>query len=149
MPTLCVQKVDLPYTDKDLIRFEEGIIGMPGVKRMVLVNQDDIAPFLWLVSLDGPHIGFLVLHPQACFADYAPAVPADVCRELGLAEGEHPLVLAAVTIEAEWDRSSVNLRAPFVISPTTMRGRQVILSSSPYRLDEPLPLEAAAASAEA
>lgn len=144
MPTLCVQKVDLPYTEKDIIRFEEGIIGMPDVRRMVLVNQDDIAPFLWLVSLDEPNIGFLVLHPQSVFTGYAPEVPADVRRRLGAGEADDLLVMAMITIAAEWEQSTVNLRAPLVISPTTMRGAQIILSGSPYRLAEPLPLVAAA-----
>jgi flagellar assembly factor FliW len=143
MPTLCVQKVELPYTDEDIISFEEGVIGMPDVKRMVLINQDEIAPFLWLVSLDAPHLGFLVMHPQACFQDYAPDVPPEVRRELGASAEDELLVLATVTIAAEWAASTANLRAPLVISPTTMRGRQIILSNSPHRLDEPLPLEAA------
>lgn len=145
MPTLCVQKVELPYTAKDIIRFDEGIIGMPDVKQMVLVNQDEIAPFLWLVSLDEMSLGFLVLRAQTFFPDYAPTVPADVRRQLGAGENDDLLVLATVTIAAEWEQSTANLRAPLVIAPQTMRGVQVILSGSPYQLSEPLPLQAAAA----
>jgi flagellar assembly factor FliW len=145
MPTLCVQKVELPYTAKDIIRFDEGIIGMPDVKQMVLVHQDEIAPFLWLVSLDEASLGFLVLQAQAFFPDYAPTISADVRRQLGVGETEELLVLVTVTIAPAWERSTANLRAPLVIAPQTMRGLQVILSGSPYQLSEPLPLQAAAA----
>lgn len=144
MPSICVQKLDLPYTEKDIIRFEEGLIGMPDIKRMVLVNQDDIQPFLWLVSLDEPNIGFLVLQAQSFFPDYKPQIPSDLCEQLGITEEGKLLILATVTIAPEWERSTTNLRAPIVISPENMRGAQIILSGSPYRLDESLPIAVAA-----
>ena len=142
MPTIRIHGTELNYTDRDIITFDEGMIGMPHLRRMVLVNQNDIAPFLWLASLDDPEVAFLVLEPSGYFADYAPPIPADTHRRINLAGEERPLVLLLVTLLAAWQQSTINLRAPIVIAPQAMRGVQMILTGSPYSLTEPLPLAA-------
>ncbi|HYJ46771.1 MAG TPA: flagellar assembly protein FliW [Pyrinomonadaceae bacterium] len=146
MPTIHIQGVDLSYQESSIITFDEGLIGFPGLKRMVIVRQSGIEPFLWLASLDDASVAFLVVDPRQLFPDYKvewqTVAPA---HQLGSEDDEAPLVLAMVLIAAEWKESSVNLRAPIFISPSTMRGMQFALSDSPYRLDEPFPEEVVAA----
>jgi flagellar assembly factor FliW len=48
-------------------------------------------------------------------------------------------VLAIVMVAADWRNSTINLRAPLFVSVRTMRGTQVVLTDSVYRLDEALP----------
>ncbi len=139
MATICVQGTDLSYGEEDIIRFEEGLIGMPQLRRMVLLNYTEVAPILLLCSLDDPQIAFLVLEAKAHVPDYAPQFPASLKQQLGLTVGEAPLTLVIVTIAAEWTESTINLRAPIVIAPRTMRGAQTVLTDSAYQLAEPLP----------
>ena len=143
MPTIHIQGVDLAYEETSIITFDEGLIGFPELKRMVLVRQSSIEPFLWLASLDDASIAFLVVDPRQLFPDYL-AESQTAAHQLPV-EDEAPLVLAMVLIAPEWKESTVNLRAPLFISPSTMHGAQFALSDSPYRLDEPFPEEAAAA----
>ena len=72
MPTIRIQGTDLTYEEKDIIRFDEGLIGMPHLRRMVLINQTDIAPFLLLCSLDDSQLAFLVLEAVVHFPRYTP-----------------------------------------------------------------------------
>jgi flagellar assembly factor FliW len=144
MPTIRIQGKDLHYTETDIVHFDEGLIGMPHLRRMVLINQSDIEPFFWLVSLDDPEAAFLVIDPRAYFPDYAPALPEEVPARLGLAAGEAPLVLAIVRLTSDWMKSTINLRAPLLCAARRMRGAQVALTQSAYRLNEPLPVEEAA-----
>src|SRR5439155_8061071 len=53
---------DLENRDR-LIRFEEGLIGFPECKDFVLKENDDLAPFCLLQSLELLDLGFLVLEP--------------------------------------------------------------------------------------
>ncbi|HEX4949601.1 MAG TPA: flagellar assembly protein FliW [Blastocatellia bacterium] len=146
MPTIRVQGTNLTYEEKDILRFDEGLIGMPQLRRMVLLHYSEIAPLLLLCSLEQPDVTFLVLDANAHFPMYTPRFSANLPTQLGLAEGEAPVILTTVTIAPEWTESTVNLRAPLVIAPTTMRGAQVVLTDSRYELAEPLPtLEQAAA----
>ena len=153
MPTIKIQGAELAYDETDIINFEEGLIGLPHLRRMVLVRRPDVEPFLWLASLDDSTVAFLVVEPRTLFPDYAPPLPrAFVSSEAvagggaakGTAAGDRPLVLAVVLIAADWRLSTVNLRAPLFISLATMRGAQIVLGETDYRVDEPLPVAEAA-----
>ena len=139
MATICVQGTDLSYGEADIIRFEEGLIGMPQLRRMVLLHYTEVAPILLLCALEEPQIAFLVLEAKSHMPDYTPQFPASLKQQLGLSEGEEPLTLVTVTIAAEWTASTINLRAPIVIAPGTMQGAQTVLIDSAYQLAEPLP----------
>lgn len=139
MGSICIQGTDLIYGEKDIIRFEEGLIGMPQLRRMVLINYTEVAPILLLCSLDDPAIAFLVLETKSHVPAYTPQFPADLKQQLGLNEGEEWLTLVTVTIASEWTASTINLRAPIVIAPGTMQGAQIVLTDSTYQLAEPLP----------
>jgi flagellar assembly factor FliW len=144
MPTIRVQGTDLTYREADVVSFEGGLIGLPHLRRMVLAAQADINPFLWLISLDDPDATFLVVSPSALFDSYAPALPAEELAGQRL-DAEEPLtVLAICLIAPDWTRSTVNLRAPLVISGREMRGAQVVLADAALHVDEPLPLPRAA-----
>lgn len=140
MATIRVQGVELNYEEQDIIRFEEGLIGMPQLRQMVLINYTEVAPILLLCALDDPAVAFLVLETKPHLPHYTPQVPSALKQQLGLGADEEFLTLVTVTIAAQWTASTVNLRAPIVIAPRAMRGAQVILTDSAYRLTEPLPL---------
>lgn len=136
MPNITVLKQEIAYDETSIITFPEGLVGLPRLRRMVLVRRPDLEPFLWLASLDDPSVAFVVVNPRAIFAGYETS--EDVRQVVALPCDEEPALLAIVLVSEEGAQSSVNLRAPLVISPRTMTGRQVVLSGGAYRLDEPL-----------
>ncbi|MBX5477596.1 MAG: flagellar assembly protein FliW [Pyrinomonas methylaliphatogenes] len=144
MPEVKIQGASLAYEESDVINFAEGLIGLPRLRRMVLVKQTDVEPFLWLVPLDDERIAFLVVDPRALFPGYAPSFPAELRDRIGLGEDEKPLMLSIVVVGRDLRSSTVNLRAPLIISPRSMRGTQVVLTESDYRVDHPLPVALAA-----
>lgn len=145
MPTLRIQGNEIPYEEKDIISFPHGLIGLPQLTKMVAVRQTAIEPFLWLAAVDEDGVAFVVAEAHSLFPAYTPNIPADsVLNEL-LAEGEQPVCLAIVLIDADWQRSTVNLRAPLFISSQTMRGAQIALADNVFKVCEPLPFAAAAA----
>src|ERR1041385_7970535 len=116
MASIRIQGTELSYAESDIITFAEGMIGLPHLRRMVLIHQSDIEPFLWLASLDDPTVVFLVIEPHTAFPDYAPPVPEAVRASLGLAANESPLMLTIALIAAEWTESTINLRAPLMVA---------------------------------
>lgn len=133
MTTIRIQGAELSYDESDVIEFEEGLIGMPRLRRMVLVRQQGLEPLLWLASQDDPEATFLVLDPRQVFEDYDPPAPWGAARDEGC------LVLSTVRVGADWRETTVNLRAPLFVSPARMRGQQLLLRDARYRHDEPLP----------
>lgn len=138
MPKVRIQSTDIEYTENAVITFEEGLIGLPQLRRLVVISQPEIAPFFWLASVEADETAFLVLDPQAYLDGYEPRLPAAACARIGLQTDEEPLLLAITRIMPEWHDSTLNLRAPLVISTGAMRGTQPVLTETEYRLDEPL-----------
>src|SRR6186997_1384960 len=132
MPTLNIQGTELQYDEKDVFTFNEGLIGLPHLQRMVLVNQPDIEPFMWLASLDEEGVALVIADAPGIFPGYAPAVPADCSFSKGLGEDEHPMAFAIVLIAPEWEKATANLRAPIFVSARTRQGAQVILPDNTY-----------------
>jgi flagellar assembly factor FliW len=145
MPTLRIQGNEIPYEEKDIITFPHGLIGLPHLTRLVAVRQTTIEPFLWLATIDEDGVAFVVAEAHSLYSSYTPNVPADSVLDELLAEGERPVVLAIVLIDADWQKSTVNLRAPLFISSQTMRGAQIALADNVFSVCEPLPIAAAAA----
>lgn len=132
MPTVKIQNAELHYEESDVITLEEGLIGLSGLRQMVLVGQQTIDPFMWLASIDVSGMAFLVIEPQLLFTDYALPLQSD-CDE------ENFLALALVKLESDWANTTMNLRAPIVINRKTKRGAQIVLTETDYSLTEHLP----------
>ncbi len=143
MPTLRIQGNEIPYDEKDIITFPEGLIGLPQLTRMVVVKEETIEPLIWLASVDEENAAFVVAQARSIFPHYSPTLPADSSIK-ELSENEEPVVLAIVLIDADWQKSTANLRAPLFISANTMRGAQVVLSDNSFSVGAPLPSMAAA-----
>ncbi|MCW5960189.1 MAG: flagellar assembly protein FliW [Pyrinomonadaceae bacterium] len=132
MPEISINNMNLEYNENAVIDFTEGLIGLPEMRRAVIVPMSDYSPFCWLASVDDERNRFVVVAPSAVFPDYSPDLPEEL--------RESPLeTLAIVKISSNWENTTINLRAPIFINSATKRGAQVILSETKYRLAEALP----------
>jgi flagellar assembly factor FliW len=132
MPSIIIKGENFSYNDEETIIFNEGLVGLPSIRQAVLVPLPDCEPFFWLASTDDEKFRFVVVNPNEIFPDYN---PADFVV-LNEAETE---VLAIVKISSDWQKTTINLRAPILINKQSNRGVQMILSESPYGLAESLP----------
>src|SRR5712671_4455224 len=89
----------LKVKSKDaIIHFEEGLIGFSEFKDFVLMENDGLAPFRLLQSLESPSVGFLVLEASTLVNNYHELVPAREWESVGVAAGTGPLAFVIVVI---------------------------------------------------
>jgi len=127
-----------PPAQVQALSLAEPLPGFPGHCDYVLVPAEDGGRLFWLqsVDLDGPR--FLAVPAAAYFPDYAPALPAAVCVELGLVDPTQARLYCLVTVPAgDVASATANLRAPVIVNPATHRALQVVL------LDAALPIRGA------
>lgn len=129
---ITIKEKEYFYDETNVFNFAEGLIGMPEMRRAVLIPLDEYEPFCWLASLDDEKTRFIVVNPKKVFDSYEPKAPA----ALNQSKLE---TLAIVKICSDWTQTTVNLRAPIFIDFETKRGVQAILSDSSYKLAENLP----------
>lgn len=126
------------------VEFASGMPGFETCRRFVVVQSADLAPGVCLKGLDAPAPLFFTVDPRRLAPDYPCVLSSVDAARLGAAHGGECVWLALVA----WGDGAplVNLRAPLVINPRTMRGIQVLPSESAWAVDAPWPMEAACSS---
>jgi flagellar assembly factor FliW len=113
--------------------FPHGLYGFPQLKRYAVL---DVAGggdlFKQLVAVDQSTVGFTLVYPYAFFPDYAPDIPEEDLKEIGLESPEHALVMTIANVPTQFREATANLKAPLVFNLATGQGRQVILQDERY-----------------
>lgn len=124
---ITINTKEYAYAEKDVINLPEGLIGLPEMRRAALIPLAEFQPFCWLASLDDEKNRFIVVNPREIFSDFETAENADL------------ETLAIVKLSSDWEKTTVNLRAPIFFDAQTKRAAQIVLSESSYELAETLP----------
>ncbi len=133
------QSTQLKLKSKDaIIHFDEGLIGFSEFKDFVLMENDNLAPFRLLQSLESPNVGFLVLEAATMVRNYYELVPGREWESLGVTGKTKPLALVIVVIGPTPQASTGNFQAPLLINYDKMMGKQVILTDSGLSVRQPL-----------
>jgi flagellar assembly factor FliW len=118
---------------RDILFFADGLPGYESVHEFVLLDVPGQAPLKVLHAVNGAQPCFLVIDPKAVLATYRCELGASDRLRLGVADDSGLVWLAIVMVEANED-VSVNLRAPIVLNPARMTGRQVMPNACVYPL---------------
>jgi flagellar assembly factor FliW len=127
-----IQDKEFVYDENEVISFTEGLIGLPEIRRAVLISIDGFEPFFWLASVEDQQNRFVVVDPREIFDGYEP-FSADSPDRF------ETKTLSIVKISSNWEKTTVNLRAPIFINPRSKRGAQCVLTDSNYSLTESFP----------
>jgi flagellar assembly factor FliW len=115
---------------RNAIAFTDGIPGFEACRRFVLLSNDAIAPLQRLESIEGPPAAFLGIDPRLVLESYRCRLSESDMRSLG-ADAESTLLWFAIISESDGVLYA-NLRAPIVINPQRMLGRQVLPDDGLY-----------------
>lgn len=129
----------LKLKSKDaVIHFDEGLIGFPEFKDFVLMENESLAPFRQLRSLDAPHVGFLVLEAGAVVGNFLETVSSREWESLAMDGQTRPLAFVIVVIGSSPESSTGNFQAPLLVNYEKMVGKQIILTDSGFSMRQPL-----------
>ncbi len=125
---------DLDYREDRVITLDEGLVGLPRLRRWIVLDMDRDLPLKWLQSLDDPAFGLPVLSPDFYAAEAIVEEVGDAAARLGVAGGEDLAILIITTVHAGGTRLTGNLAAPLVVHAGTRRGAQVVLDDRRWPL---------------
>jgi flagellar assembly factor FliW len=120
-----------------VITFTEGLPGFEASRQFVLIAAPDLDPFTMLQSTNPNGPAFVGIDPLRVDPSYDAALPEHDRLRLGAGPADALVWFALVAAQPD-GTATVNLRAPVVINPASMRGIQMLAADSPYRLDHPL-----------
>lgn len=119
-----------------VIRFENGILGFPDLKDFTLiynVEKGNDAGIKWLQSLQEPGFAMPVMNPELVVSGYCPYFDEELLKPLGedLSQ-EEIMMLVTVTIPKDITKTTVNLKAPIIVSVGRRTAVQLINDGEEY-----------------
>lgn len=115
---------NVPIEPTDVLRFDQGLIGMEMCREWVLLADNTNSALAWLQSLDRAEVALAVVSPRRFVKDYQVRISTRDVAPLGAATARDLQVLAI--LNRHDDTLTLNLKAPIVVNLITSRGRQVV-----------------------
>jgi flagellar assembly factor FliW len=125
--------------EKSVLYLPDGLLGFEDLKHYILAEVEEFRPFLWLVSVDDPEIGFAISDPQLFFGRPYEVGLSDADKDvLELQTGDEISVFVIVSI---WDggrKITADLKGPVVLNTRNRLTKQVVIYNPAYSVRQPL-----------
>jgi len=129
---------ELEVNKKDIISFDEGLLGFEQLKKFFVVDPGDQTLILWLQSIDDASTAFPIIEPKIFMPDYSiKLLPAEL-NSLQLTGLNDASVYTILTIPQTVTEMSANLKAPVIINNQTKSARQIVLQDSKLEVRHPM-----------
>lgn len=124
--------------EEKIIRFEHGILGFPDLKDFTLIyniEKGSESSIKWLQSLQEPGFAMPVMNPELVMPGYTPQFDRDFLTPLGdNLDSENILMFVTVTVPSDVTQTTVNLKAPIIVSVDNRRAVQLICEDEQYSI---------------
>lgn len=118
---------ELTIRPEKIITMTSPFLGFPDSRRFVLKPHGTESPFMWLQSMDDPHLAFVVTSAATLTPQYRPAIPALVRQELDAKEDDPLEILLILTIPpGDPLKMTANLLGPVVLNSQKRLAKQVV-----------------------
>lgn len=129
---------EVEYDPENLLCFPAGLIGLPNLRRFIVMPNKKKGPLFWIQSVDDPDMAFVLTDPTNFFLDYLVVPDISERQSLRIEEGDECYTLSVVTVPPD-QIITINLAAPILFAPKSNRAIQVILEGNKYSSKTLLP----------
>lgn len=129
---------ELDVDDEALVSCIGGLPGFEGFLRYALVEFTESHPFTWLLSVENPDIGFVVVNPLLFWPDYEPSISPDDLSELEILRPDDLRVYAIMTLSPDPRQVTINLYGPIFLNSSNRRAKQVTINDDRYSVKHPI-----------
>ncbi|MDM5246491.1 flagellar assembly protein FliW [Lysinibacillus sp. G4S2] len=121
---------EVEIVEKDILTFEQGLLGLEDYKKFVLLPISEEHPLVLLQSVEHVEIGLVVAYPFAFKKDYSFDLSEEDLEQLQIENEEDVLTYTIVTMKETLQDSTINLLAPLVINMDKKCGKQIVLQDN-------------------
>lgn len=119
--------------ENEKILFEQGIPAFEDETEFVLLPLQEGTPFFVLQSTKTVDVAFIVIDPFQYVPNYEIELPNATIEQLGIEKKEDVAIFTILTIREPFTETTANLQAPVVINVKKRKGKQLVMSASPYK----------------
>lgn len=130
----------IDINQNEIITFTSAIYGFEKDRKFVLLKDDDEEnPFMWLQSVENKEPCFVVIDPLSLFEDYSPFITKSDKEKIDFQPGDELKLLSLVTIpHGNIEKSVLNLKCPVVINSSNYKAVQIIQDNDRCPMRQPL-----------
>lgn len=123
-------------SEKDIIRFQNGLFGFESFKEYVLISFEPGSDSLMcLQSTQDSELAFILMNPFNLKRDYEPSLTDSDMKDMGITDDTKGVFYYSIcVVKDNIADSTVNLKCPVVINPDNMSAKQLILDDDRYSL---------------
>jgi flagellar assembly factor FliW len=130
---------EVPVDEKSVLYLPDGLLGFEDLKRYILAEVEEFVPFLWLISVDEPDIGFGIADPQLFYPSRYEVSLSEADKDvLDLQPGDTISIFVIVSMAEGGRRITANLKGPVVLNTRNRLGKQVVVYSPSYSVRQGL-----------
>jgi flagellar assembly factor FliW len=122
-----------------ILYLPDGLLGFEDLKRYILVEVEEFVPFLWLISVEQPEVGFAIADPKLFYAPPYEVTLSESDKDcLDIQAGDPVSIFVIVSITDGGRRITANLKGPVVLNTRNRLGKQVVVYSATYSVRQGL-----------
>ncbi|WP_430790963.1 flagellar assembly protein FliW [Virgibacillus flavescens] len=118
--------------EEEIINFMNGLPGFSEETRFTILDLPGNAVFQILQSTNTPSLAFVITNPYHFYREYTFEIDTNTKESLVIESEKDIAVFSIVTLQDPFEDSTMNLKAPIIINPTSKRGKQFILNQEDY-----------------
>ncbi|RSL29958.1 flagellar assembly protein FliW [Salibacterium salarium] len=122
----------LDIENEQILTFENGLPAFEEETAFVLLPFSSDEVFFILQSIHTPDLAFVMTDPFHFFNDYQVEVSDSVIEQLDIEKQEDVALFTVLNLQDPFSETTANLQAPVLINMVEKKGKQLILSDSPY-----------------
>lgn len=124
---------EVEVNESSIIHFEEGLSGLEGLKKYVVLNSTEDGTLLkWLQAVDEPHTALPIMNPFEAKNNYEIELDTATKETLSIKDSSEVAICSVVTVPDRITKMTTNLKSPIVINLSNNKGRQMIMHNSSY-----------------
>lgn len=124
---------EIEIDEKSIIEFNSGLLGFEELKEYTLIgSEEETSPFKWLQCVSEPGVAFAVANPFLIVRDYDFELSDDAVDKLDIDKSEDVAVYVILVVPEDYQKISMNLKAPLIINSRNKKGAQIILDTDKY-----------------
>ena len=125
----------IEYDADDILTFPNGLYGFEDEHEFLLIPFDGSqGTLLCLQSIKRSSLAFIVMDPFSLQPDYTPTPEKAELSALGVKDSGDLCYYVMCVVKDPIGESTVNLKCPIAIHPTTRVSAQIILENTPYEM---------------
>lgn len=125
---------ELEAEEKDIITFEDGILGFPDLKEYLIIYDNSNEYFSYLQAVEDKDICFIIISPYLVIPDYSADISDDSVKKLVIEEEKDVILYSFITIPEDMKLMTANMKAPMIINAKNRKAVQEVMDNDKYSI---------------